>query len=252
MFNRTELIVFIVIGITLCFIPVLGHAHFESASLITLLACFYLLLKKTPSTKLIHTQLLLPYLAFVPLFLKGLLFGCLSFDGIAFWIVVPIPSLLLVHSLRNLVNNFTKFDRLVTIIIFFCLTLYAPVFELKHSPIVYLYNSIWGYWPGPIYDEEVHFPIQLLIHRFYVIIWSVLLWELARKQLSLKRVSVAFICLISLFISFRSLGIIRTTTDIARTFSSIKSKENITLYYNSTYTDELNAAFYFKRDKLSF
>lgn len=246
MIKRAELLGFFGLGIIFCFIPLVGYAHIESASIITLISCLILVFRTDSEPSFFRFRFVLPYVAFIPLLIKTGIFGCFSFDGLAFWIFIPIPAQILIHSIRNVIKRFSRFDRLLTFLVFILLTIAYPLIEIKNSPIVYLYNVIWGFWPGPIYDEQIVFPAQLMIHRFFVLVWAFLLYELAQPVVQIKRIILPFLAVISLFISFRPLGIIRTTSEVARSFNQNKSLGNINLYYNSEFIDSLDATFYLK------
>lgn len=246
MIKRAELVSFFGLGLLFCFIPLVGYAHIESASIITLISCLILVFRKESEPGFFRFRFLLPYIAFIPLFIKTTIFGCFSFDGLAFWIFIPIPAQILTHSIRGVIKRFFRFDRALTFCVFLLLTIIFPLIEIKNTPIVYLYNSIWGFWPGPIYDEQIVFPIQLIIHRFYVVVWAFLLYELAQPKVQIKRIIIPFLAVCSLFISFRPLGIIRTTKEVARSFDQNKSLGLINLYYNLQFTDSLDASFYLK------
>jgi len=248
-----ESLFFLVLGIIYLGIPLLKNAHIESAAVSTVIASLWVLYQKKAERRFIFSGLSFVYVTLIPLLLSDAIRGCFSIDGFLFWLVIPLPSLLLSNSIRNSVQNFSDSKnkeeagigvRVTSVMIFLFVALGIPVIELKLNPAVFLYNSIWGYWPGPIYDEQIIFPIQLLIHRFYVVIWAVLLWEITRKKQELVRIAVLFTAISLLFLNFRQFGILRTQNDLRQILSTHLSKENINLYIDSSVKDSLLLKYY--------
>jgi hypothetical protein len=237
---KRELLFFMFLGLIFLGIPLLKNAHLESAMFSTILASCWILFRKESPRTLLSFQFLSVYTCLIPLLISDGIRGCFSLDGVLFWLVIPFPTLLLVHSIRNLVQNLSL--RFLSWILCLVIALGLPIFELKLNPSVYLFNPIWGFWPGPIYDEQITFPFQLLIHRFYVVLWAVLLWEIARKNQSLARIGITFAAISLLFLNFRSLGILRTETDLRKQFSYQIEKNGLILYADSSFTstEELN------------
>src|SRR5690606_25581922 len=60
-------------------------------------------------------------------------------------------------------------------VIILVISVIVPLITLKFAPHVFLFNPVWGWFPGPIYDEQVIFPIQLVYHGLFVITLSSLL-----------------------------------------------------------------------------
>ncbi len=91
--------------------------------------------------------------------------SCSFTDGLAFYSVITIPSVLIGMAL-GFISVFTvkKFPRIFFIILF-CAVLSIPLFEFYFNPQVYFYNPVFGYFPGTIYDEGLAVSLKLIFYR---------------------------------------------------------------------------------------
>lgn len=63
------------------------------------------------------------------------------------------------------------------------LSVIIPLLILRLVPHLYIYNIVWGWIPGPIYDEQIRFSSVLFLHRIFVLTLSTL-FILAGLQIS--------------------------------------------------------------------
>ena len=259
--SSKEGLFFLVLGIIYLGIPLLKNAHIESAAVSTVIASLWVLAQKKSQRRFIFSDLFIVYLSLIPLLISDGIRGCFSVDGFLFWLVIPIPSLLLSNSIRTIVQNFSDSKnkeeagigvRITSVVIFLFIAIGIPILELKLNPAVFLYNTIWGYWPGPIYDEQVTFPFQILIHRFYVVLWAVMLWEIARKKQEIVRIAILFAAISLLFLNFRQLGILRTQRDLQQILSTHLSNKAIHLYVDSSEKDSVLLNYYLETATFHF
>ncbi len=168
-------------GLLCLFIPLLRNFHWESAALAGIIIAIvsgYWAAKGSKSPLSIFKKvlfLLVPW-AF-PLFISDLITGCYTIHGLGFWILIPLPSALFGLALGRLMLQMQlKYPVLITILILMVISA-APVLVIfLHNPQLFFFNHIWGYWPGPIYDEAVHLPGRLLLFRSATICWIFILW----------------------------------------------------------------------------
>ncbi len=259
--SSIEGLFFLILGIIYLGIPLLKNTHIESAAVSTVIASLWLLGQKKAQRRFIYSSLIFVYLSLIPILISDGIRGCFSLDGLLFWLVIPIPSLLLSNSIRTIVQNFSDSKdkeevgigvRIISIVIFLFIAIGIPIIELKLNPSVFLYNPIWGFWPGPIYDEQITFPFQLVIHRFYVLLWAVMLWEIARKKQELVRIAVLFAAISLLFLNFRQLGILRTQRDLQQILSTHLSNKNIHLYVDPSEKDSVLLNYYLQTAMFHF
>ncbi len=176
---------FFLAGFMLLWIPLLGDLHVESAVLASLFGAFYagvLSSRKTEPdrdvTYLFQIEMQI-YTVAVPLAIKCILSGCLSVDGVGFWVFFPSMSVFFGYSIGRLfrLNGF-KYAVLWTVFVLLLIGLGEFLVELFTLPQVYFFNHVWGGWPGPLYDSAVQFTARDLFYRFVTFCWAGLLWLL--------------------------------------------------------------------------
>jgi hypothetical protein len=121
--------------------------------------------------RLYVTSLLNAYATFLALsFLTGL-FGSLSglacsiSDGILFFIVITIPSVITGGALGLLSFYLIKRFRIPLFVLFLIIVAAVPAFEIYFNPQIYFYNPLIGYFPGTIYDEGLSVNSRLIFYR---------------------------------------------------------------------------------------
>ena len=236
----------VLIGVTLLSVPLLRDLHFESALLAGSIGSFWAGLqsssKKSQQDLSLSLEILgFLYLASVPLFIFSLLSGCLTFDGIAFWVLIPVPSVFLGTAIGRYVRkqNLPYAGILVFLTLLF-ISVGVLLIEFLLLPQVYFYNHIWGLWPGPIYDEAVYVTGSFLFFRFITLLWILLLWVLPHWNKSLKNKLVSGLIFILLSISYSNLhnvGIISPTGTIQQNLGGKYQTRHFNIYYDiSSYT----------------
>lgn len=117
------------------------------------------------------------------LFQKAILFLIISFalgllsnyvftncpinDGILFFVVTTIPSAILGIFTASFILYFLKrYTYIIFTLVFFCLLL-IPIIEFYFNPQIYFYNTVFGYFLGTIYDEDISVDWTLIGFRIY-------------------------------------------------------------------------------------
>ena len=173
----------LIIGLISLAIPLLRDFHWESAGLASLIITFYAAVlasggkENTLSTWRKCTGLIIGWA--IPLILFALFTNCMSFDGVAFWLAGPFPSILLGWSIGRLVLHFKVRKRKTVICaVILSIAILPTLYEFLHFPQLYFFNHVWSYWPGPIYDEIVSFDSRLLLFRGITLFWVTTLWAI--------------------------------------------------------------------------
>jgi len=173
----------LLIGFVSLAIPLLRDFHWESAGAAALVVTFMaalLSVKRSVSSFTVLrkcTGLLTGWA--IPLFVFAFFTNCLSFDGAAYWLFSPLPSMFLGWAVGRLVRNFNfKFRRSTVISIILSIAIIPVLVEFFMFPQLYFFNHVWGYWPGPIYDEYVPFDNRFLIFRGITFFWVLILWSI--------------------------------------------------------------------------
>lgn len=230
------------LGFLLLLIPLLRDVHLESALLVSTFLCFWAgwkstRVKRNRDLKLLRQGLLSLLLIFLPLFVHGWLNDCLTRDGLLIWALLPIPSLLFGLEIgrfyRLLKIPAPTFFSITTLLI---IALGVWAIEFFHLPQVYYFNHVWGYWPGPIYDEEIRVTASLFWFRASTMLWILLLWVLPSFSQSIahKVLTVTSGTAILLIIFFQpDLGISTPRTELQQRLPDLQETANFKLFYDS-------------------
>ena len=115
---------------------------------------------------------------------------CFIKEGSIFFLLIPAISVFFSSTLGILAGYF--FGRkgiLVGLIAIFFLTVYA-IWQLYHGVSIFVYNPIFGFFPGPLYDEAIPITNTLIISRLWVFLWGILLLLALRIAYGFRQTSV--------------------------------------------------------------
>lgn len=238
----------ILVGAALLPIPLLRDLHFESAMLAGTIGCFwagFMSVTSSSEQDILKSLNILSrlYLASIPLFIYALITGCLTFDGVSFWILIPIPSVFLGTAIGRFIRKVNlPYPRLLLTLALIFLALGVLLIEFFMLPQVYFYNHIWGVWPGPIYDEAVKLSNSFLIFRFMTLLWISLLWLLPEWKKSLRYKLICGAVLIPLtffYLNLSDTGIISPTLSIQERLGGHIQTEHFEIYFDKeSYTQD--------------
>ncbi len=219
------LVLIIGFNILLLFLPLTNVFGYEFSALNSLLLSFLcgiytiIILKKLEKGKIEKSQfiktLVIPFTAF--LFFPAVIsiihmffsIDCSLCDGVKFYFVITIPSVLIGSSLGFFANVIGKRFAILKFMLLYILILLIPLLEFYFNPQIFFYNPLFGYYPGTIYDEGLSVDIKLLIYRLLNIIFFYFLFRFSYKiyfQLSKisKRTFLIYTFFISIFFVFLS------------------------------------------------
>lgn len=98
--------------------------------------------------------------------------GCFISEGITFFILIPFVTVFFSTSLGLLTG--TVYPRrgffLGSFLIIF--TICFSLWDLYFSPGVFFYNPVFGFFPGPLYDEFIPITLTLVIYRIMIFCWG--------------------------------------------------------------------------------
>ncbi len=238
------------LGVFLLLFPLLRDVHLESALFVSTLICFWAgwkgaRVKRNKDLLLLRQGLLTLLLIFIPLLVHGWLNDCITREGLLLWALLPIPSLLfglvVGRFYRLLKIPAPTFFSITTVLI---VGLGVWVIQFFQLPQVYYFNHVWGYWPGPIYDEEIRITASLFWFRASTMFWVLLLWVLPSFSQSIvqKVLTVTSATGILLIIFFQpDLGISTPRTELQQQLADVQETAHFKLFYDSTFytTDEI-------------
>ncbi len=189
-----SLAIVFVVSIVLTFFPLIGTLGFEfsalSAVLLSLLSVIISasLMNSEQSRKSSQKGFLEPIgsiffiniLLLLTAFIVGLLSSlikedCYIKEGSLFFLLIPTITVFFSTSIGLLFCYFFGrkgiFIGFITILI---IALYA-LWKLYHGVSIFVYNPIFGFFPGPLYDEAIPITLTLIISRITVLFWGILL-----------------------------------------------------------------------------
>lgn len=252
----------LLVGMAMLLVPLLRDFHIESALLVALAGCFWSAwrsCKKESSesdARRIGSILRTLYLIGIPLLIYSLLTGCLSWHGIGFWILYPVPSVLLGYSLGRLLRLWeVSYRRLIVCAILLFIAVCILLFEFFHFPQVYFFNHVWGGWPGPIYDETVKVTWSLVFFRVLTLLWVGLIWFLPgfKKSWKIKlTLAACFIMLIAGYTQLAEMGVITPRSFLQKQLNGSKTTDHFTIYYDAVHYSDDEISFIAQKHEFYF
>ncbi len=236
------------VGVVALFIPLVRNLHFESAMIASIAGCFIaaFVSARLPG-KVNEANHLLKiggwiYLTAVVLLISALIRGCFSMDGLLFWIFNPSLSILFGYAVGRYfrINGFRRSALWANLILIF-VAIGLLLFELYSLPQLYFFNHVWGYWPGPIYDEEVTFTTSVILFRFITLCWVGLFWLIPHFWDHRQAQYLTLIILIGLTLSYLRLsesGIVSPNEYIEQQLGSAEHTESAELFFSEDHTPE--------------
>jgi len=88
-------------------------------------------------------------------------------DGFLFYIVILLPSVSLSFIISLIAAAITKKYNKFIFTLITVIFLLVPLFEFYFLPQIYFYNTIIGFFPGTIYDEDIAVNYKLIFHQIY-------------------------------------------------------------------------------------
>lgn len=233
----------VLIGIMLLSVPLVRDLHIESALVAALASCFWAgwtacksINDSTDRTQ-IRFILQAVYLFGFPLFLFAAFTGCLSWHGLGFWILYPVPSVFLGYSLGRLLRLWrVSYRHWWVSVILFMIAVGGLLIEFFSFPQVYFFNHVWGGWPGPIYDETVKVTWSLIFFRSLTLLWAGLLWLVpVQPKSTAVKIGVAS-CVLLLALGYSQLaemGIISPRSYVQTQLIGMKQTSHFKIYYDT-------------------
>ncbi len=192
--------------------------------------------------------LVLLIISFASGILSNIIFtNCPLSDSILFFLLLTIPSAYFGMVAAYLTKHFFRKYYYFIFIVLFIVLMFLPLVEFYFNPQIYFYNSVFGYFPGTIYDEDISADFKLLGFRiFNIVIYTSLLfitsWAFKRDY---KKSRTFFTVLIIVLVSI----IIKPYLGFATTHSLIKKylvNTLITKSFNIHYSKSI------KSDEIKF
>lgn len=111
---------------------------------------------------------------------------CYLMEGSIFFLLIPTITVFFTTSIGMLVGYFFGrkgvFIGPLIILIILCYALWKLYYGLS----IFVYNPIFGLFPGPLYDEAIPISLTLIVSRITVFFWGILLLLILRVANGLR------------------------------------------------------------------
>gem|GEM_PF-2195860 len=173
----------------LLFIPIMSTPSYEATMALNIfILLFYtyisrrlqriFLIEEFVST-IFNVCLVLFIIPFIILIISGLFKGfCPSYQGFLFYLIDIPPLLLLLSSISLILRRLELRSRTVWIVftVIILLSLALNIYTLLSQPTVRFYSTIWGFFSGPVYDEDVRPDRQLILYKAFSTLIALIIW----------------------------------------------------------------------------
>ena len=179
------------------------------------------------------------YAVSIPLIIRDGLTGCLSTDGAAFWLFIPLFSVFFGFSTGRAIRYLgLPLPRLTSVVFIFAVAAGGVLLSMYFLPQLFFFNHVFGYWPGAIYDQNVLFPARMILYRFITLGWIAAFWLIPHLR-GPDGLLKGFFALILLSISLNYLlavqhGIISPESRIRAGLGGSHQTEHFHLYYSKS------------------
>lgn len=265
LFSKSVLIPFIIaliFSIVLTFFPLIGTLGFEYAavtavllSLLTVIIASALISSEQRESGSRKSSIgsagsiyFINFLMLLTVFIIGYLSSLLKDDcyikeGTLFFLLIPTVSVFFSTSVGlfwgYILGRRGIIIGLVTILI---ISIYA-IWKLYYGVSLFVYNPIFGFFPGPLYDEAIPITLTLVISRISVLLWGIVILLALRIIDGLNRnitriwdalfILVIAIAIITVYLKEPEIGISYTRDYITQNvLTGSVETDNFIIYYD--------------------
>jgi hypothetical protein len=113
-------------------------------------------------------------------------------------LVITFPSVLIGSAIAFAVFYLIKKFKIISFIVLYLMILFISVLEIYFNPQIYLYNPLFAYFPGTIYDEGLSVDLKLILYRIFnlILFVPVLIYffkQFANKPSAVKNIYFLFL-----------------------------------------------------------
>ena len=257
-------IIFFVVGLVASFLPLIGDFYLETAQVASVIFSFYTIWRVGDAKFILDGEqtlqkshlIILGSIFFkmgvflFPVLISTLIRGCFNLDGLYFVLLIPSVGIILVYSLTILFRAYTIHYKLHTTLITIFLIVVLPLLILKNVPHVFLFNLIWGWFPGPIYDEQISMTMSLVYHGLFVLVLSLTLLlvnhSILKSHLLIRSLLLAISAsLLVLFLyNWSDLGLGHSLNYIENRLGGVAESEHFVIIYDDEVLTETEVEYW--------
>ena len=187
-------LLYLLISVVLLFQPLFNYLGFEFAAVIGLFSSIlsasytYIIFNKETDkvkgkkwivTRIVFVCLKTNWLLLIipfSLALINILFvkNCSVFNGILFFVLIPVISVLYSVSLSLFIYTLVSNYKLFIVYLLFLVIIFVSGSDYFLKPQLFVYNPFIGVFPGLVYDEELYVSSSLVLYRLNIVIQSII------------------------------------------------------------------------------
>ena len=195
LFSKKALIslaLIVLISVLLTFFPLIGSLGFEFSVTIAFIASFISVfisaefvnldfrerfIRERRFADLVSSIFVLDFLLLAIPFVIGLLSSsikddCYIKEGAIFYVLIPVVTVFFSSSLGLLIGSlFSKRGFLFGSFILIAIICYS-LWKLYNDPQIFSFNAVFGFFPGPLYDESIPITFTLVVYRLITVCWG--------------------------------------------------------------------------------
>lgn len=195
LFSKKALIslaLIVLISVLLTSFPLIGSLGFEFSVTIAFIASFISVfisaefvnldfserfIRERRFADLVSSIFVLDFLLLAIPFVIGLLSSsikddCYIKEGAIFYILIPVVTVFFSSSLGLLIGSlFSKRGFLFGSFILIAIICYS-LWKLYNDPQIFSFNAVFGFFPGPLYDESIPITFTLVVYRLITVCWG--------------------------------------------------------------------------------
>jgi tetratricopeptide (TPR) repeat protein len=167
---------------------------------------------------------------------------CFIKKGLYFYLLIPLITVFFSTGLGILCGTlFRRWGFLVAALILIS-TICFSIWRVYNDPSFFFYNTVIGYFPGPLYDEVIPITTTFVVYRIMTLCWGILFLIFARLISGFKHGSggfwdvVTFISIVGVlvvaYLNENEIGISYTREYITQNYlKSSYETEHFVIYY---------------------
>jgi len=229
----------LVFGCAISLVPIIRDFHLESAIAVSVIFSFVSIHIACIDRHSIGFKYCLTFLMHgifvLPIAIVALYNGCFSLDGILFQLLIPYTSISFVLTLTVFLKRYVQgIKKYHVVLIVLALAVIPPMVALKSLPHLFLFNIMWGWFPGPIYDESVIIGMPLVWHRLFVVLLTAIITAGLFRS-SVKRSLIIMILLTLILVhlyNWKKFGIVYPASYIEQSLGGRSESDHFVLIYD--------------------
>jgi tetratricopeptide (TPR) repeat protein len=168
---------------------------------------------------------------------------CFIREGLYFYLLIPLITVFFSTGLGILCGTLFRRWGFLVAALFLISTICFSIWRVYNDPSFFFYNTVLGYFPGPLYDEVIPITTTFIVYRIMTLCWGILFLISARMINGFKHGAsgfwdiVIFLAIVGIlvaaYLNENEIGISYTREYITRNYlNSSYETEHFVIYYS--------------------